>query len=206
MTNTIEAIPAFTTRGRVASHKSSGVTTTRAREPLQFVALKGVLLLVAMCSVVGLYAAKAEAQDLFSLDLAPVLTKTTSAVLPPKTAKSATAPYLFSVAEPNRFSLSNSLRTSTDLARTVEPNSYMNLRTFSLLPDARDATFGSINHDSPHPGSFFSLVEIKYARWESSLASSRSPTNVNGIPVYPLVQINYSGWDLPITLGTDSRW
>jgi hypothetical protein len=204
MTNRIEAIPAFTTRGRVANHKSCGVTIIQARKPLQFVALTGILLLVVVCSVLCLHAAKVQAQDLFSLDLAPVLTKTTSAVLPPDTAKSATAPYLLSMAELNRFSLSNSLQTSTDLARPVEANSYMNLRTFSLLSDPRGASFSSINHDSQHPDSFFSFAESKYARWESSLASSRSLTSVNGVPVYPLVQINYAGWHLPIILGNDT--
>ncbi|MEA2649241.1 MAG: hypothetical protein QOG61_1676 [Candidatus Binataceae bacterium] len=45
-----------------------------------------------------------------------------------------------------------------------------------------------------------SLLQAGYAMWESSLADSRSLINVNGVSVYPLFQINYAGWHLPITL------
>jgi hypothetical protein len=57
-----------------------------------------------------------------------------------------------------------------------------------------------------------SEVEARYQRWESSLADSRSPTNVNSESVYPLAQIDSGDWHLPITLGTapipgaETRW
>jgi hypothetical protein len=50
------------------------------------------------------------------------------------------------------------------------------------------------------PESFLSLLQAKYAIWESSLADSRSLVDVNGVSVYPLLQINYAGWHLPVTL------
>jgi hypothetical protein len=58
----------------------------------------------------------------------------------------------------------------------------------------------------------FSEVEAKYQRWESSLADSRSLTNVNSASIYPLAQIDSGNWHLPITLGTspipgaETRW
>jgi hypothetical protein len=50
------------------------------------------------------------------------------------------------------------------------------------------------------PASFLGLLQAKYTMWESSLADSGSLTNVNGVSVYPLLQINYEGWRLPVTL------
>jgi hypothetical protein len=61
------------------------------------------------------------------------------------------------------------------------------------------------------PGSFPSVMQAKYAIWQSSLADSRSLVNVNGMSVYPLLQIDYAGWHLPVTLylsslrGSDAR-
>ena len=55
------------------------------------------------------------------------------------------------------------------------------------------------------PGSFPSLLQTKYVTWESSLADSRSLVDVNGVSVYPLLQINYAGWHLPVTLYISSR-
>jgi hypothetical protein len=49
-------------------------------------------------------------------------------------------------------------------------------------------------------GSFLPLPSGKYATWEAGLSDSRTLTNVNGILVYPLIEIDYAQWHLPITL------
>jgi hypothetical protein len=61
------------------------------------------------------------------------------------------------------------------------------------------------------PESFLSLLQSKYMAWESRLEDSEARTNVNGRLVYPLLQVNYAGWHLPVTLyipplrGSDAR-
>ncbi|MBV8452531.1 MAG: hypothetical protein JOZ29_09700 [Deltaproteobacteria bacterium] len=49
-------------------------------------------------------------------------------------------------------------------------------------------------------GSFFSVLSSQYEAWESSLSDSRSLTNVNGALVYPLIEITYTHWRMPISL------
>jgi hypothetical protein len=64
---------------------------------------------------------------------------------------------------------------------------------------------------SPTSGSLLSLLQARYAMWQSSLEDSRSLVDVNGVSVYPFLQINYAGWQLPVTLyvsslrGSDTR-
>jgi hypothetical protein len=53
---------------------------------------------------------------------------------------------------------------------------------------------------SPTPSSFWSLMATDYTAWESNLSDSRSPMDVNRMSVYPLVQIDYASWRLPIAL------
>ena len=50
------------------------------------------------------------------------------------------------------------------------------------------------------PGSFPSLLQAKYAIWESTAADSRSLVDANGVSVDPLLQINYASWHLPVPL------
>lgn len=60
------------------------------------------------------------------------------------------------------------------------------------------------------PESFFSLLQTRYEAWESRLEDSGPRLNVNGLLVYPLLQVNYASWHLPIGLyipplrGTDA--
>ena len=84
---------------------------------------------------------------------------------------------------------------------------------FTLALAVIDAKYGppASNH-ALNAQSVLSEVEAKYQSWESSLADSRSLTNVNSEAVYPLAQIDSGNWHLPITLGTapipgaETRW
>jgi hypothetical protein len=54
------------------------------------------------------------------------------------------------------------------------------------------------------PPSSFAFLQSPYSTWESSLANSRSLTEVNGASVHPLLRVNRAGWQLPVTLSDES--
>jgi hypothetical protein len=59
--------------------------------------------------------------------------------------------------------------------------------------------------------SLLSVLQSRYVSWESGLEDSELRTNVNGRMVYPLLQVDYGGWHLPVALyipplqGSDAR-
>jgi len=61
------------------------------------------------------------------------------------------------------------------------------------------------------PESFLSLLQSKHMAWESRLEDSGPRANLRGRLVYPLLQVNYAGWHLPVALyipplrGSDAR-
>jgi hypothetical protein len=63
-----------------------------------------------------------------------------------------------------------------------------------------------------HQESFLSFVQTEYLLRESRLGDSQSLTSVSAISAYPLLQINYAGWNLPVTLynpsskASEARW
>ena len=138
---------------------------------------RGILAILVLCSTVSLVAVTANAGEL------PASTSK-AAILPsgwwsPVTAESATTPQPpIRIAELAHFEASSGLTLG---ARVAKPSL---LADPALLP----------------AGSYLSFLQAKYVMWESSLADSRSLINVNGVSVYPLLQINYAGWHLPVTL------
>jgi hypothetical protein len=69
----------------------------------------------------------------------------------------------------------------------------------------------SADGELPSSRSLLAPFQAKYAAWESSLTDTRSLTSVKGRLVYPLLQVNYGGWRLPVALylpplrGSDAR-
>jgi hypothetical protein len=122
------------------------------------------------------------------------------------------------MAEPNHFRISDSLQSSV-----ARPNGHHSTErtdfsgfysgNFTLARAVLDAKYGppASNH-ALNAEPVLSEVEARYRRWESSLADSRSLTNVNSAPVYPLAQIDSGNWHLAITLGeaqisdAETRW
>jgi hypothetical protein len=136
----------------------------------------------------------------------------------PVRAESATTPqFLIGMAEPTHFEVSHSFRTSAFRPTTCRMSEPIDGRIASLryvgspLRAKVDKPSLLADSGSVPAGSFLSLLEAKYAIWESSLADSRSLVDVNGASVYPLFQINYAGGHLPVTLyisslrGSDAR-
>ena len=130
----------------------------------------------------------------------------------PVRAESATAPQLqISMAELIPLKASDSLRTFPAQRTTYRETEPKDAQIASLQNfGARDAG-PSLLADRVSPPPAPSLLQARYAIWESSLADSRSSVDVNGVSVYPLLQINYAGWHLPVALylsplrGSDAR-
>jgi hypothetical protein len=171
-----------------------------------------ILSFLVLCAAVSLLAAIANAQELAA--------STSDAAGPasgwwsPVRAESATAPQLqISMAELTHFKRSDSFRTFPVPRTTYRMTEPLDDQIASFQDiDARDARPSLLAYrDSLPPGSLLSLLQAKYAMWESSLADSRSLVDVNGGSVYALLQINYAGWHLPVTLylsplrGSDAR-
>jgi hypothetical protein len=132
--------------------------------------------------------------------------------------ESSTAPQLLiSMAELTHFEASYSFRASSFRStthRVGEPidSRIASLQYFGLKLRARTAEPSLVaDRVSPLSGSFLSLWQAKYTMWESSLEDSRPLVDVNRMSVYPFLQINYTGWHLPVTLyvsslrGSDAR-
>jgi hypothetical protein len=175
-----------------------------------------ILSMLILCSTVLLLAAVANAQEL------PASTSNAAGVASgwwsPVGAESAQSPQLLiSMAEVTHFDVSDSFRTSqaqpTTYRVTESIDSWIaSLHGCGLGPCARVANLSLLaDRVSLPPASFLGLLQAKYTMWESGLEDSRSLTDVNGVLVYPLLQINYEAWRLPVTLyiaslrGSDSR-
>jgi len=182
------------------------------RWPLSSDAWRRYILSILVLCAVSLVAAIANAQEL----AAPTSNAagTAGGWWSPVRAESATAPHLqISMAELNPFKASDSFRTFPAQRTTYRVTEPMDAQIASLqYIGARDPGPRLLADRGSLPaGSFLSLLQAKYAIWESSLADSRSLVDVNGVSVYPLLQINYAGWHLPVTLylsslrGSDAR-
>ena len=174
-----------------------------------------ILSMLVLCVTLSLVAANAHAQE--HPAATPNAARVASGWWSPDTAGSATAPRLMvSMAELTHFETSDSIRTSppqpTGYLTEPTDGSITDLQNIGSTLNARVAEQALLADPvSLPPRSLLSLLQTRYAVWQSSLADSRSLTNVNGVSVYPLLQVNYAGWNLPVTLyisplrGSDAR-
>ena len=164
-----------------------------------------LLAILVLCSTVSLVAATANAREL------PASTSNaaihSSGWWSPVAAESASAPQPpIRIAELAPFETSDSFRTSPAQPTAYRLTESMDDRVDSLpyygsSPGAKVAEPSLLADPAAlPPESFTSLLQARYAMWESSLTDSRSLIDVNGVFVYPLLQIDYAGWHLPITL------
>jgi len=171
-----------------------------------------IFLTRVLCLAVSLVATISNAQELPAAT--PNAARPASGWWSPAKAESAPGPQLaISMAELTHFEASDSFRTFPAQRTTYRANEPMDGQIASLqYIGARDAGPSLLaDLGSPPSGSFLSLLKDNYAIWESSLADSRSLVDVNRASVYPLLQINYAGGHLPVTLylsslrGSDAR-
>jgi hypothetical protein len=202
MTATIELTPVSTERGHF-SHEPSWSATAQSEIVYRATIYKRILLVIVLCVTIWCVAAPAQAQELFSPNLSPAATGIMSGRWLYETPPAATAPSLrVSMVDP-QFRPSHSLHASTGGSRPTEPtiDPKVSLGSFGLAPEAQRASSGSFAYDdSIRQESFLSFVQTKYLLRESSLANPQSLTSVNAISTQPLLQINYAGWNLPVTL------
>jgi hypothetical protein len=180
---------------RTASQKQFCPTGTRYR-----------FWIIALCASMCLTSAAAHAQQISADDFAPTVTKTPNQWWSPdRTASTVVAPDLhIGISKLNGLEISGQLPPST-----IDPKTYSTAYTNSpiasprafeldLYSSSRDLNL--VEGESMTPRSFLSVVEAKYMIWESGLGDTRSLTSVRGMAVYPLVEINYAEWHLPIGL------
>ena len=102
-----------------------------------------------------------------------------------------------------RFETAEGLQTSTRQG-TYPITEYENRWShagFEFTQYARGPEFSTLANAEPLPsGSFFSFGNAKYLAWETAVSDSRSLTDVNGVLVYPLMEIHYAHWHLPIAM------
>ena len=158
-----------------------------------------VLSILVLCAAVSLVAASANAQELAASSSNAA--RPASGWWSPVRAESATAPQLLiSKAELTHFEASGPFRPPPAQPTTYRVSEPMDGQIASLqYLDARVAK-PSLLADRVSLPPALSLPQAKYAIWDSSLTDSRSLIDVNGVSVYPLLQINYAGWHLPVTL------
>lgn len=76
-----------------------------------------------------------------------------------------------------------------------------NVRNASLMPDTHGGDRGAlVKLDWPPPRSLIDPFATRYLQWESGLADTSALVNEKGVLVYPLLQINFAGEHLPISL------
>jgi hypothetical protein len=184
-----------------------------------FITAFRVLWLIPLSGILCLTATAVQAQQFSIDDFAPIAAKTGNGWWSPeRTASTVLAPHLqLMISTPARFALSEPVRNSTTqqrnyLADERTDNPMVSLGSFGLADGAGSPEVSPlVEGELLAPRSFFSVLVAKYAMWESSLADTRSLVNVNGMQVYPLVQIDYAQWRLPIALyapplrGSNSR-
>jgi len=84
--------------------------------------------------------------------------------------------------------------STAEIPVTAQSSSQFRFETRQANPSSM------VEGESLFPESFLSVLQSGYTAWESRLEDSGPRTNVNGLLVYPLLQINCAGWHLPISL------
>ena len=176
-----------------------------------------MVLLIALCTTFCLLST-VHAQELVSSDLAGAPGRLSSGWWSPEKAASSTTPHLqLNMAELNHFGAKATSAvaspTPTYPSNAQIANYLSNSGSIELASDQQSGEWAALAQGRTlPPDSLLGLVQSKYATWERNLGETRTPINVNGQSVYPLVEISYGQWTLPIGLyipplrGSDRSW
>jgi hypothetical protein len=216
MKNTIAKIVQHTKNGQIAYMRATIICVKVFND---FQVFARILTLIALCLSSWFTAGTAQAQGATGQEIELASAEVPGRLFALDTAESAPTPSLqLSMAEPYHFRISDSLRKSV-----ARPNGHPTTEridvsgfysgNFTLALAVLDTKYGTpARNHALNAEPALSEVEAKYQSWESSLADSRSLTNVNGVSVYPLAQVDCGNWHLPITLstapipGAQTRW
>jgi hypothetical protein len=163
------------------------------------------VLLIALCLTFCLLST-GHAQEPANTDLAAAPASLSSGWWSPDKAASTMAPHLeLNVADLNHFAAVAlpvaAAPTPTQQSPTQISNFLSNSGSFELTSDQQSAEWAALAQGQTlPPDSLLGLVTSKYATWERNLGETRTPINVNGQSVYPLAEITFGGWTVPIGL------
>ncbi len=208
MVNTYESVGGLEERNPAARRRSAANRIAALSMLSSSINYRYVLSIIIACVMGSLIATIASSQELpYDASTAGVAgftngwwsSKPEQAPLAPK--------LMISMTEPADFNSSHSLRTlpaqmSSDQPTASRPTTVTSLSNFGLT----DVTLAAprLSADSvplPAPDSF-AFLQSESASWQSLLADSHSLNDANGTSVHPLLQVNYAGWQLPVTLYT----
>lgn len=169
------------------------------------VARRCTVLLIALCTTFCLLST-GHAQELASSDLSAGPANLSSGWWSPERAASTMAPHLqLNIAELNHFGAealpATAGSTPADPLAAQTANFVPSSASFELTSDQQSAEWAALAQGQTlPPDSLLGLVQSKYATWERNLAETRTPINVNGQSVYPLAEITFGRWTVPVAL------
>jgi hypothetical protein len=94
---------------------------------------------------------------------------------------------------------------SSDQPIESRPTAVASLSKFSLTDMTLDTSRLSASSVRLPAAESFAFLQSENPSWQSLLADSHSLSDPNGVSVHPLLQVNYGGWQLPVTLYTAPR-
>ncbi len=175
-----------------------------------------IIPMSAFFAIFCLLAATSHAQELRTSESVASPTSSISGWWSPENA--AARPHLqLSMAELNRFGaeapLASAVPMSTQTLATQVTSYPLDFGSFGLTNDPQEAGWTALAQGQTlSPESLLGSAQSNYTTWETNLAETRTPVDVNGLSVYPLVQISYGQWTVPVALyispmrGSDTRW
>jgi hypothetical protein len=196
MTATSNDIAESDSRNRGASHEQARHVTTHSSMCSASLLRRLLLSMAVLCSTLALVTAFASAQD-------SAATAANAGWWSSATAEAAPE-LVVGMAALNRFEASGLLGTTPPAKLDLvapSSDSNINFRNAGSMLNASVAQQALWTEPTSAPATtFLTLIESKYATWESGLADSRTLTNVNGMSVYPIFQVNYGSSFVPVTL------
>lgn len=168
--------------------------------------LRRVVQILTLCAVLAFGPAAADAQGSARMYFGSAVTPVSSGWWSPA-ADSASAPHLtINLTQLDAFANGELLRTTmaqptSDSVAELPPHA-VNIWQIADVPAGTHPRASTLlpSPIAPSTASLIPMMEAKYNAWETSLAETRNPVDVNGASVYPLIQVNYGSWHLPIAM------
>jgi hypothetical protein len=196
MTNRSNANAESDSRNRVVGYEQIEHVTTCFFLFSESLARRFLLSVVVFCPTVALVTSFANAQD-------SALAATNAGWWSPAAAEAAPE-LMVGMTALNRFEASGLPDTTSPAKLDLTAPSDDSITNFQNAGSMLNASVAQqalwAEPTSAPAATFLTLVESKYATWESGLADSRTLTNVNGMSVYPIFQVNYGSSFVPVTL------
>lgn len=208
MVNTYESVRGLEGRNSALTRRSDSTSAASLSMLLQSINYRYLLLVIVVCLIASSVATIASSQEL------PGNASTSGAAgfsndwWASEPREASPAPQLvISMMEPIDFNASDSLRnlpaqSNGDRPAAARLSTVASLSTFSLTDMTLAVPKLSADNALPPAMGSFAFAQIENPSWGSLLADSQSLSEVSGASVHPLLQVNFAGWQLPVTLYT----